>query len=52
MIDKIITDLEKLSGRAAEINVAKNGKLVQETNIQLKRISRENNLTALSVFFV
>lgn len=48
MIDKIITDLEKLSGRADEINVAKNGKLVQETNIQLKRIIRENNLTALS----
>lgn len=45
---EIIQDLEKLSERSDEINVAKKGKIVQETNIKLKRIIKEKNLTALS----
>ena len=37
-MNEIITDLEKLSERSDEIDVAKQGKLVQETNIKLKTI--------------
>ena len=47
-MNEIITDLEKLSERSDEIDVAKQGKLVQETNIKLKTIIKEQGLTALS----
>lgn len=45
----IITDLDVLSERSDEIDVAKQGKLVQETNIKLKKILNNNkDLNALS----
>ena len=44
----IITDVEKLSVRADEVDVRKDNNLVREITIKLKDIIRENNLTSLS----
>lgn len=44
----IITDVEKLSVRADEVDVRKDNNLVREITVKLKDIIRENNLTSLS----
>lgn len=45
---EIIKDLEKLSGRADEIDVVKENKTVKDIVLELKKTIRENNLTGLS----
>ena len=45
---EIITDVEKLSDRAVEINVAKAGKELQKIVLELKNCIREKNLVGLS----
>ena len=47
-MSEIITDLEQLNSVASMILPQKNGKLVQETVIKLKKLIRENNLDGLS----
>jgi len=44
----IITDIDKLSVRADEVDVRKENSLIREIVVELKKTIRENNLTSLS----
>lgn len=44
----IITDVEKLSVRADEVDVRKDNKEIREINLELKRAVHHNNLTSLT----
>lgn len=44
----IVTDLDKLSERADEVDIRKQNKLIRDTIIELKDIIREKNLTYLT----
>ena len=47
-VTEIITDVDKLGNRSDEIDPRKQGKLVQEITLALKRVIREKKITALS----